>query len=123
MTNFCVMPHLFLVWKSWMLYGTFCSGDFAFFLLHFSSHPDQLSICYWLCQSVYLLLSSHIIFTRQKQKLNFYICLQSEFTDLGPYTLDFTASGRYMAVSGRKGHLAVVDMRNLSLIKEFQVCY
>ncbi|WCJ28786.1 Transducin/WD40 repeat-like superfamily protein [Euphorbia peplus] len=41
--------------------------------------------------------------------------------DLGPYTLDFTSSGRYMAVAGRKGHLAVVDMKNVNLIKEMQV--
>ncbi|GAB2294364.1 hypothetical protein Dimus_028572 [Dionaea muscipula] len=41
--------------------------------------------------------------------------------DLGPYTLDFTPSGRFMAVAGRKGHLAVVDTKNLRLIKEFQV--
>ena len=27
-----------------------------------------------------------------------------------------------MAVSGRKGHLGIVDMINLSLIREFQVC-
>ncbi|XP_050887037.1 probable U3 small nucleolar RNA-associated protein 7 [Lathyrus oleraceus] len=41
--------------------------------------------------------------------------------ELGPYTLDFTSSGRYMAVGGRKGHLAIVDMMNLSLIRELQV--
>ncbi|RDX99333.1 utp7, partial [Mucuna pruriens] len=41
--------------------------------------------------------------------------------ELGPYALDFTSSGRYMAVGGRKGHLGIVDMINLSLIKEFQV--
>lgn len=41
--------------------------------------------------------------------------------ELGPYTLDFTSSGRYMAVAGRKGHLALMDMKNLSLIKELQV--
>ncbi|KAJ6773074.1 hypothetical protein OIU74_019144 [Salix koriyanagi] len=41
--------------------------------------------------------------------------------DFGPYTLDFTSSGRYMAAAGRKGHLAVVDMKNMSLIKEIQV--
>ncbi|WVY97686.1 hypothetical protein V8G54_029837 [Vigna mungo] len=40
---------------------------------------------------------------------------------LGPYTLDFTSSGRYMAVGGRKGHLGIVDMINLSLIRELQV--
>ncbi|KAJ4978638.1 hypothetical protein NE237_009418 [Protea cynaroides] len=41
--------------------------------------------------------------------------------DLGPYTLDYTSSGRYMAVAGRKGHLAIIDMKNMGLIKEFQV--
>ncbi|PON49538.1 WD repeat containing protein [Parasponia andersonii] len=41
--------------------------------------------------------------------------------DLGPYTLDFTSSGRYMTVGGRKGHLAIVDMKNMNLIKELQV--
>ncbi|KAL5159481.1 putative PKHD-type hydroxylase [Glycine soja] len=35
------------------------------------------------------------------------------------HTLDFTSSGRYVAVSGRKGHLGIVDMINLSLIREF----
>ncbi|KAL5743424.1 hypothetical protein ACOSQ2_026540 [Xanthoceras sorbifolium] len=41
--------------------------------------------------------------------------------ELGPYTLDFTSSGRYMAAAGRKGHLAVVDMKNMNVIKEIQV--
>ncbi|KAF7150971.1 hypothetical protein RHSIM_Rhsim02G0215300 [Rhododendron simsii] len=41
--------------------------------------------------------------------------------DLGPYTLDFTSSGRYMAVAGRKGHLAIIDMMNMGLIKELQI--
>lgn len=41
--------------------------------------------------------------------------------DLGPYTLDFTPSGRHMAVAGRKGHLALVDMTTLNLIREVQV--
>ena len=41
--------------------------------------------------------------------------------DLGPYRLDFTPSGRYMTVGGHKGHLAIVDMKQMSLIKEFQV--
>ncbi|KAM2888628.1 hypothetical protein FF1_012332 [Malus domestica] len=41
--------------------------------------------------------------------------------DLGPYTLDFTSSGRHMAIGGRKGHLAIVDMKTMRLIKEFQV--
>ncbi|XVE78507.1 hypothetical protein DITRI_Ditri13aG0150600 [Diplodiscus trichospermus] len=41
--------------------------------------------------------------------------------ELGPYTLDFTPNGRYMAVAGRKGHLAIVDLKTLNLIKEIQV--
>ncbi|XP_077252595.1 transducin/WD40 repeat-like superfamily protein [Tasmannia lanceolata] len=41
--------------------------------------------------------------------------------ELGPYTLDYTSSGRYMVVAGRKGHLAIMDMKNMGLIKEFQV--
>ncbi|KAH9602288.1 hypothetical protein KSS87_012966 [Heliosperma pusillum] len=41
--------------------------------------------------------------------------------DLGPYTLSFTSSGRYMALAGRKGHLGVLDVKSMSLIKEFQV--
>ncbi|KAK9217950.1 hypothetical protein WN943_006582 [Citrus x changshan-huyou] len=31
------------------------------------------------------------------------------------------SSGRYMAVAGRKGHIAVVDMNNMNLVKEIQV--
>ncbi|PRQ56472.1 putative transcription factor WD40-like family [Rosa chinensis] len=34
--------------------------------------------------------------------------------------LDFTPSSRYMMVGGHKGHLAIVDMKQMSLIKEFQ---
>lgn len=41
--------------------------------------------------------------------------------DLGPYKLDFTASGRHMIAGGRKGHLALVDMLNMNLVKEIQV--
>lgn len=41
--------------------------------------------------------------------------------ELGPYTLQFTSSGRHMAVGGRKGHLGIVDLMNMSLIREFQV--
>ncbi|KAE8730489.1 golgi transport complex family protein [Hibiscus syriacus] len=41
--------------------------------------------------------------------------------ELGPYTLDFTSNDRYMVASGRKGHLAIVDMKTLNLIKEIQV--
>ena len=42
---------------------------------------------------------------------------------LGPYTLDFTPSGRYMAVAGRKGHIGVLDVKNMDLLKEFQVSF
>ncbi|CAF1935568.1 unnamed protein product [Brassica napus] len=41
--------------------------------------------------------------------------------DFGPYKLDFTASGRHMLAGGRKGHLALVDMMSMNLIKEIQV--
>ncbi|XP_042014147.1 probable U3 small nucleolar RNA-associated protein 7 [Salvia splendens] len=41
--------------------------------------------------------------------------------DLGPYTLDFSLSGRYMIAAGKKGHMALLDMKNMDLIKEFQV--
>ncbi|KAG8390542.1 hypothetical protein BUALT_Bualt01G0094300 [Buddleja alternifolia] len=41
--------------------------------------------------------------------------------ELGPYTMDFTLSGRYMVAAGRKGHVALMDMKNMDLIKEFQV--
>ncbi|KAI3855211.1 hypothetical protein MKX03_026069 [Papaver bracteatum] len=41
--------------------------------------------------------------------------------DLGPYTMDYTANGRYMAMAGRKGHLAIIDTQTLKQIKEFQV--
>ncbi|XP_035549971.1 probable U3 small nucleolar RNA-associated protein 7 isoform X1 [Juglans regia] len=41
--------------------------------------------------------------------------------ELGPYTMDFSSSGQYMAVAGRKGHLAIVDMKNFEVRREFQV--
>ncbi|KAJ6795969.1 putative U3 small nucleolar RNA-associated protein 7 [Iris pallida] len=41
--------------------------------------------------------------------------------ELGPYTMEYTPSGRYMMVGGRKGHLAMIDMISMDLIKEFQV--
>ena len=50
------------------------------------------------------------------------ISFPSTCAELGPYTLDFTPNGRYMAAAGRKGHLAIVDMKTLNLIKEIQVC-
>lgn len=49
-------------------------------------------------------------------------CFRNSIADLGPYNIDFTPSGRYMAVAGRKGHLGVLDVKDMSLIKEFQVC-
>lgn len=41
--------------------------------------------------------------------------------EFGPYTLQYTPSGRYMAVGGRKGHLGILDLMSMNLIKEFQV--
>lgn len=43
------------------------------------------------------------------------------FADFGPYTVDFSLSGRYMIAAGRKGHMALMDMKNMDLIKELQV--
>ncbi|XP_060212216.1 probable U3 small nucleolar RNA-associated protein 7 [Lycium barbarum] len=44
-----------------------------------------------------------------------------DITNFGPYTLEFTPSGRYMASAGRKGHIAIVDMKNMNAIKELQL--
>ncbi|KAI3801199.1 hypothetical protein L1987_29303 [Smallanthus sonchifolius] len=41
--------------------------------------------------------------------------------DLGPYTLDYTSSGRYMVSAGRKGHLTIIDLHTLKPIKDMQV--
>nr|BAJ88463.1 predicted protein [Hordeum vulgare subsp. vulgare] len=41
--------------------------------------------------------------------------------ELGPYTLEYTSNGRYMIVGGRKGHIGMMDMLSMDLIKEFQV--
>ncbi|KAK9841569.1 hypothetical protein WJX74_008074 [Apatococcus lobatus] len=42
-------------------------------------------------------------------------------TELGPYSLDFTRSGRFLALAGRKGHLAVMDWQRGKLVTEIQV--
>ncbi|GMY37843.1 probable U3 small nucleolar RNA-associated protein 7 [Fagus crenata] len=41
--------------------------------------------------------------------------------ELSPYTLDFTSNGQYMAIAGQKGHLAIVDMKNMIPRRELQV--
>lgn len=41
--------------------------------------------------------------------------------DLGPYVVDYTLSGRYLALAGRKGHLAIMDWKQARLITELQV--
>lgn len=40
---------------------------------------------------------------------------------LGPYNMGYTSNGRYMLLGGRKGHLAMMDMLHMDLIKEFEV--
>ncbi|KAL4457883.1 hypothetical protein ABPG75_012748 [Micractinium tetrahymenae] len=40
---------------------------------------------------------------------------------LGPYSLDFTRSGRHMLLAGRKGHLALMDWQRSRLVCEVQV--
>jgi U3 small nucleolar RNA-associated protein 7 len=42
-------------------------------------------------------------------------------TELGPYRLDFTRSGRLAVLGGRKGHLAMLDWHQLHTICELQV--
>lgn len=41
--------------------------------------------------------------------------------DLGPYTLDYTSSGRYMVTTGRKGHMAIIDLHTMKPIRDMQV--
>ncbi len=41
--------------------------------------------------------------------------------ELGPYAIDFTRSGRFCALAGRKGHLAILDWHGLHTICEVQV--
>lgn len=45
------------------------------------------------------------------------------FAELGPYTVDYTSSGRHMVVAGRKGHVAIIDMKTMGLIRELQVSF
>ncbi|KAH7431942.1 hypothetical protein KP509_08G074800 [Ceratopteris richardii] len=40
---------------------------------------------------------------------------------LGPYTLDFSPSGRYLVFGGRRGHLATIDWKSTHLVSELQV--
>lgn len=46
-----------------------------------------------------------------------------KLTELGPYNLSFTRSGRYMLLGGRKGHLALMDWQRSQLVTEVQVCF
>mmetsp|Transcript_8489 Transcript_8489/g.24334 ORF Transcript_8489/g.24334 Transcript_8489/m.24334 type:complete len:556 (-) Transcript_8489:100-1767(-) len=41
--------------------------------------------------------------------------------DLGPYTVDFSSSGRHMLFGGEKGHLAVLDWQKCHIVCEEQV--
>ncbi|KAK9810541.1 hypothetical protein WJX72_012424 [[Myrmecia] bisecta] len=41
--------------------------------------------------------------------------------ELGPYSLDFTRSGRYLLMGGRKGHLAITDWQRAKPVCELQV--
>lgn len=40
---------------------------------------------------------------------------------LGPYSLDYSRSGRFLLLAGRKGHLALMDWQRHRLICEVQV--
>lgn len=41
--------------------------------------------------------------------------------EFGPYVVDYTLNGRYMVMAGRKGHLSIMDWKDLRLMKELQV--
>ena len=41
--------------------------------------------------------------------------------ELGPYNMNFTRSGRVMALAGRRGHLALLDWQQGKVITEVQV--
>ena len=47
--------------------------------------------------------------------------LQLKLTQLGPYNAAFTRNGRYMALAGRKGHLALLDWQRGTKLCEVQV--
>ena len=40
--------------------------------------------------------------------------------DFGPYNLDITRNGKHLLLAGRKGHIAMLDWKNKSLVCEFQ---
>ena len=42
-------------------------------------------------------------------------------SELGPYRLDFSRSGRHAVIGGRKGHIALMDWEKLSTVCEIQV--
>lgn len=44
-----------------------------------------------------------------------------QLTELGPYNLDFSRSGRYLLLGGRKGHLALMDWHRMRNLCELQV--
>ena len=44
------------------------------------------------------------------------------FPQLGPYALDFTRSGNFMVIGGRKGHLALLQWQQAQQFAEVQVC-
>jgi len=39
--------------------------------------------------------------------------------DFGPYSLDMTKNGKHLLLAGRKGHLAMLEWKNKSLVCEF----
>ena len=41
--------------------------------------------------------------------------------ELGPYNIDFSRSGRYMLIGGKKGHLALMDWQAGRTFCEVQV--
>lgn len=40
---------------------------------------------------------------------------------LGPYSIDYTRTGKHLLLAGRKGHVAVVEWKSKNLVTEFNV--
>lgn len=41
--------------------------------------------------------------------------------DFGPYSLDISRNAKHLLLAGKKGHMAMLEWRNKSLMSEFNV--
>lgn len=44
-----------------------------------------------------------------------------EFSDFGPYHVDFSRNGKFFLFGGEKGHLSILDWKRHKIVTEFQV--